>query len=49
MEVIHTVNITAQALYDYDCLFDTRRQPTWEQAVEASGGDVVLDRDYTDQ
>ncbi len=40
MEVIHTVNITAQALYDYDCLFDTRRQPTWEQAVEASGGDI---------
>lgn len=40
MTVIHAVNIMAQALFDYDCLFDNRKQPSWEQALTANGGDL---------
>lgn len=40
MTVIHAVNIMAQALFDYDCLFENRKQPSWEQALIANGGDL---------
>jgi hypothetical protein len=48
-EVIHEVNITEEAVFDYDCLYDDRKQESWGAILKKNGGNLAVTFEYYDK